>query len=161
MSARRFPPPWTVEELDGCFVVVVARRAGHWRRKPIPLLLLRLVKPKPAQHFLGCQGARLRQFRAAGDNVPDAAVGDGAPCHRIGFDHPSCAENGFFDAQPSTDAFNRFGNHGVDLIVVHTTLPFRLERVVRALAPSSTMRRFVRERPQRSDIEDFKHEPRR
>ena len=21
MSARRFPPPWTVEELDACFVV--------------------------------------------------------------------------------------------------------------------------------------------
>jgi len=36
----------------------------------------------------------------------------------------SCAENGFFDAQPSTDAFNRFGNDGVDLIVVHTALPF-------------------------------------
>jgi len=120
--------------------MVVARRAGHWRRKPIPLLFLRLVKPKPAQHFLRWQGARLRQFRAAGNNVPDA-VGDACP--RIDFDHLSCAKNGFFDAQPSTDAFNRFGNDSVDLIVVHTPLPFRLERAISAVGPSSTVRRFV------------------
>jgi len=27
MSARRFPPPWTAEELDACFVMTDSARA--------------------------------------------------------------------------------------------------------------------------------------
>ena len=38
MLARRFPPPWTVEELDACFVVIdstgqrVTKRTDQWGR---------------------------------------------------------------------------------------------------------------------------------
>ena len=33
MTDRRFPPPWSVEETDACFIVRDARRSGARYRK--------------------------------------------------------------------------------------------------------------------------------
>jgi hypothetical protein len=45
MTARRFPPPWTIEELEACFVVKVAngQKLGYFEAEPrrdIPLTLV-------------------------------------------------------------------------------------------------------------------------
>jgi hypothetical protein len=37
MTNRRFPPPWTVEELDACFVVTDSANGAINERAPAPL----------------------------------------------------------------------------------------------------------------------------